>query len=221
MEKTRKSTKKAQPASGSSIKSAYMSQLLNTGTRPASVYKFCQDLGIREDEFYSYYGSFEGIEKGIWNDFIKTAVARLSADSEFAQFSAREKVLSFYFTLLEDLQANRSFVLLQLENINRMELTPSFLKDFRASFEEFIGLILAQGKQNGEVATRPLLDDRYPQLFWLHMGFILTFWRKDDSPAFEKTDAAIEKSVNLAFDLISKGAVDSALDFGKFLYQNK
>jgi hypothetical protein len=37
---------------------------------------------------------------------------------------------------------------------------------------------------------------------------------------FEKTDAAIEKSVNLAFDLIGKGILDNALDFGKFLYQN-
>jgi hypothetical protein len=43
---------------------------------------------------------------------------------------------------------------------------------------------------------------RYPQLFWLHLGFILLFWKEDNSPAFENTDAAVEKSVNLAFDLI-------------------
>jgi hypothetical protein len=53
------------------------------------------------------------------------------------------------------------------------------------------------------------------------MGFILLFWKEDDSAGFEKTDAAVEKSVNLAFDLIGKGAVDSAIDFAKFLYQNK
>ena len=77
------------------------------------------------------------------------------------------------------------------------------------------------GKGNGEIATRPVLDKRYPQLFWLHLGFILIFWKEDSSAGFEKTDAAIEKSVNLAFDLIGKGAVDTAIDFGKFLYQNK
>jgi hypothetical protein len=65
------------------------------------------------------------------------------------------------------------------------------------------------------------LDKRYPQLFWIHMGFMLIFWKDDGSPGFESTDAAIEKSVNLAFDLIGKGAVDTAIDFAKFLYQNK
>ena len=49
----------------------------------------------------------------------------------------------------------------------------------------------------------------------------MLFWKEDNSPGFEKTDAAIEKSVNLAFDLIGKGAVDSAIDFAKFMYQNK
>jgi hypothetical protein len=222
MERTRKPTKKNRPvASEAKIKAAYVTQLLTNGARPASVYKFCLDLGIREDEFYSFFGSFEGIEKSIWNGFIKVTINRLQSDESFGQFSAREKVLSLYFTLLEELRANRSFVLLQLNQVNRLELTPVFLRDFRKSYEEFVELILAQGKENGEVATRPLLDDQYPQLFWLHMGFILTFWCKDDSAGFEKTDAAIEKSVNLAFDLVGKGAVDSALDFGKFLYQNK
>jgi len=102
-----------------------------------------------------------------------------------------------------------------------MEITPGYLKGFKESFEKFFENILNQGKSKGEVATRPYLDKRYPQLFWLHLGFILIFWKEDDSAGFEKTDAAIEKSVNLAFDLIGKGAVDAAIDFGKFLYQNK
>jgi hypothetical protein len=33
------------------------------------------------------------------------------------------------------------------------------------------------------------------------------------------TDAAIEKSVNLAFKLISDNALDSMIDFGKFIFQ--
>lgn len=191
------------------------------GSRPASVYKFSLDMGIREEEFYQFFGSFDAIEKRIWKSFIEKTTARLHADDTFSRFSAREKILSFYFTLLEELRANRSFVLLQLQPVKRMESTPAFLKDFRDSFEIFISGMLLFGKQNGEIANRPFIDERYPQLFWLHMGFILLFWKNDDSAGFEKTDAAIEKSVNLAFDLIGKGAVDSAFDFGKFLFQNR
>jgi hypothetical protein len=222
MEKTRKQSKKtARQAPEVIIKAAYQNYLLIEGKRPASVYKFCQDIGISENEFYSFYGSFDSVEKNIWNNLIQKTIARLQSDDAFSEFSAREKILSLYFTLLEELRANRSFVLLQLSTVNRFESTPVFLKDFRKSFEDLMIVILERGKQSGEIAVRPLLDEKYPRLFWFHFGFILMFWKNDDSREFEKTDAAIEKSVNLAFDLISKGAVDTALDFGKFLYQNR
>jgi hypothetical protein len=36
----------------------------------------------------------------------------------------------------------------------------------------------------------------------------------------KKTDAAIEKSANLMLELMGKSALDSFIDFGKFLFQN-
>ena len=222
MESTRKQSKKAanQP-SESMIRTAYRDHLLRTGSRPASVYKFCVDIGIREEEFYDFFGSFDGIEKQIWNGFIQKTISKLRADESFGMFTAREQILSFYFALVEELRASRSYILLQLAGIRQSDIAPPFLKDFRTSFEKFIGEILSAGKEKGEISRRPWLDERYPRLFWLHMVFILRFWRDDDSAGFEKTDAAIEKSVNLAFDLIGKGAVDTAFDFGKFLLQNR
>ncbi len=222
MESTRKQPKKAdnQP-SESKIKNAYQEHLLRNGSRPASVYKFCLDIGIKEDDFYNFFGSFDGVERQIWNGFIQKTVNKLKADEGFGLFTAREQILSFYFALVEELRPNRSFVLLQVADIRQTDIAPPFLKEFRSTFEKFIGEILNAGKEKGEIANRPWLDERYPRLFWLHMVFILRFWRNDDSAGFEKTDAAIEKSVNLAFDLISKGAVDTAFDFGKFLFQNR
>ena len=38
--------------SADKIQSAYIEYLLTNGKRPVSVYKFCLDLGIKEDEFY-------------------------------------------------------------------------------------------------------------------------------------------------------------------------
>jgi hypothetical protein len=146
---------------------------------------------------------------------------RLKADESYARFSAREKILAFYYTFFEDLKSSRSFVLLQLEQHRRPELTPEFLKDFKATYEDYVEGVLTIGQGNGEVAKRPYVDKRYPQVFWVQMGFLLLFWKDDNSAAFEQTDAAIEKSVNLAFDLIGKGAIDTAFDFAKFLYQTK
>ncbi|MEJ1240041.1 TetR family transcriptional regulator C-terminal domain-containing protein [Chryseolinea sp. T2] len=219
MKTAKKTTRKAAGATDATLRTAYIEYLLTHGARPASVYKFCQDLGIAEEAFYSYAGSFDGLEQHIWTGFMDHVIGRLQGDAEFSGFSSRDKILTFYYALLEELKRNRSFVLLHAGNMQRPTLVPSYLKGFKASFERFIDNTLSLGKDRGEVATRPLIDKRYPKLFWLHMGFILTFWKNDNSADFEKTDAAVEKSVNLAFDLLGKGAVDSAIDFGKFLYQ--
>jgi AcrR family transcriptional regulator len=218
----RKSSRKAgarQP--GASLQTAYIEHVLNNGTPPVSIFKFCADQGITEDEFYTHFGSFEGLERAIWKGFIERTTSRLKADESFVTFSAREKVLAFYYTLFEEFRSSRSYILVQLSHYKKPELVPGFLKDFKSEYETFIESILAAGRTNREVARRPYLEKGYPKIFWLHMGFLLIFWKDDDSAAFEKTDAAIEKSVNLAFDLIGAGALDSAFDFAKFLYQTK
>ena len=43
----------------------------------------------------------------------------------------------------------------------------------------------------------------------------------DNSAGFEKTDMAIEKSVNTVFDVFDNTPLDSIIDLGKFLWQNK
>jgi hypothetical protein len=223
METSSKKSKKKSAANTteSRILSAYSDHLLMNGQRPSSVYKFCVDLGISEDEFYNHYGSFDAVEQAIWKSFADKAIGRLLADESFKGFSSREKILAFYYTFFEEIKSSRSYILLQLEAKHRPEFTPYFLTTFRKSFETFVESILISGKTNGEIAKRPYLDKQYPQLFWFHFGFVLHFWRNDNSAGFEKTDAAIEKSVNLAFDLIGKGAVDSVVDFAKFMYQTK
>jgi len=221
MEATKKSkAKKLDSVSAQAIQLAYREYLLTEGKQPASVFKFCKENRMTEVEFYAHFASFEAIEKAIWQGYLADTKKRLESDEAFVQFSSREKILTFYFSLAELLKTDRSFVLHQLKSVKNPASTPVFLKGFKASFEEWINGVLNEGKGTGEIAKRPYLDDRYSRLFWNHLMFILKFWAKDESPNFEKTDVAIEKSVTLAFDLIGKGVLDSALDFGKFLYQN-
>lgn len=220
MEKAKKTSKKsAQPVSAETIIAAYQEHVIMEGKQPSTVFRFCRDIGIQEADFYKIAGSFEALERLIWTGYMEKTIARLEGDSDYTNFSAREKMLAFYFTLAEELKSNRSFCVLLLNRHPKLEIVPGFLKTFKSRFETFVDSVLNDGKTKGEVAERPYLDKRYPQLFWVHLALLLMFWKGDDSAGFEKTDAFIEKSVNLAFDLIGKGAVDSAIDFGKFLYQ--
>lgn len=220
METSKKSkTKKTEGKSNPQVSQAYRDYVLTEGKRPATVFKFCKEIGIKEEEFYAQFASFDALEKSIWTAYVTHTRQRMEADEAYAGFSAREKILTFYFSLAELLKSDRSFVLHQLQSIKTPAVTPVFLKGFKASFSEWISAVLNEGKATGEIAKRPYLDERYHSLFWLHMMFILQFWAHDESVGFEKTDVAIEKSVTLAFDLIGKGVLDNALDFGKFLYQ--
>ena len=55
----------------------------------------------------------------------------------------------------------------------------------------------------------------------MQLLFLMKFWIEDRSEKFEKTDAAIEKSVNTAFDVFDNTPLDSLLDLGKFLWKEK
>lgn len=219
MEKTKKTSARASQISREAIKESYRETLLTEGKRPATVFAFCKKLKIKETEFYKHFSSFEAIEKAVWTDHLETVKAKLERDKDYAAFTSREKILTFYFSLAELLKSDRSFLIHQLQSWKNPAVLPGFLKGFQQGFTEWAKPVIESGVQAGDIAKRPYLDQQYHHLLWMHFLFILQFWTHDESPDFEKTDAAIEKSVNLAFDLIGKGILDNAIDFGKFLYQ--
>ena len=219
MATTKKTQKKVKASVGAqSIPQSYKEYVLNHGN-PSSVFIFCKEIGISENAFYEHFGSFEGVERAIWLDYFSETKAGLESDSSFEGFSSREKILAFYYGLAEVFKNDRSFVLYQLKGKGKQFRIPTFLRGFKGAFDEWIKSVIASGVTTGEIARGPQLDERYHVLFWAHLMFILQFWCNDDSANFENTDVAIEKSVNLAFDLIGKGVLENAIDFGKFLFQ--
>jgi AcrR family transcriptional regulator len=203
------------------IKQAYISHLLTTGKDPASTYVFAQELKISEDDFYTEFSSFDALNKDIWNDFLQTTIQSLHDSKEYQDYSVREKLLSFYFTMMEVLKKNRSYVLFHYQNFDRKELIPSFLKKARTTYLDYINTLVEEGLQSGEFKKRPYLSGKYAEALWLQFLFVLRFWVKDDSKNFEQTDALIEKTVKLTFELLGESPLDSFIDLAKFLYQNK
>jgi hypothetical protein len=52
---------------------------------------------------------------------------------------------------------------------------------------------------------------------YLLLRSVIDFHVKDTSARYERSDAYVEKSVNLAFDLLRTQAIDSAFDLLRFL----
>ena len=197
----------------------YMETVLEHETMPKSVFKFCKEKGIEEEEFYSFFGSFQGLREAIWERFFANTLQVMQKNKSFGDMSNEDKMLTFFFTLFEALTLNRSYVLFTLqEHQNSME-NLSQLKGLRKNIKTFASELIEERNE-----TKNLKVLRYsPQLFsegaWVQFLFLLKFWMNDSSPNFEKTDIAIEKSVTTIFQVLETTPLEKVLDFGKFLYK--
>ncbi|TPN85432.1 TetR family transcriptional regulator C-terminal domain-containing protein [Aquimarina algicola] len=199
----------------------YMDYVLDHDGFPKSVYKFCKDIKIKESDFYNFFGSLEAIDKGIWSAFYNNAIDVMSKNKEYDDFSSREKMLTFFYTFFELLTLNRSYVLFTLnrhkmpmENMKQLRGLRKHIKDFATELIE-----TDNDEKMFKVTKNPVAI--YSEGAWFQFLFLLKFWKDDESAGFEKTDVAIEKSVNTIFDVFDNTPLNNVLDFGKFLWKEK
>lgn len=200
---------------------AYMDYVLEHEKTPQSVYKFAKDHGMSEQDFYNFFGSFEALRKDIWNTFFTMTMDVAHKNEEYERFSNREKMLTFFYTFFELLTLNRSYVLYALHSQQNMMGNLDQLKGLRKHVKGFAKELIML---RNETKTNILLERSetiYSEGAWVQMLFLLKFWMDDDSAGFEKTDMAIEKSVNTIFDVFDNTPLDSVFDFGKFLWKER
>ncbi|MBP8793805.1 MAG: TetR/AcrR family transcriptional regulator [Lutibacter sp.] len=205
----------------SEILNFYITYLLEKGDKPASVYLFCKENNFEEPLFYKHFGSFEAIEKSIFQTFFKNTHEALEKNTEYLTFDARNKLLSFYFTFFENLTANRSFVLAIL-NKNKFDLKKlNVLSDLKNSFTNYITSLDIETIDFKQKNIEQIQQKGMKESAWFQLLITLKFWMDDTSASFEKTDIFIEKSINTSFDLMNTTPLKSLVDFGKFLYKEK
>ena len=202
------------------LKDAYIDYVLSHGAKPASVYLFAKEHGMTESDFYNFYGSFDGIEQSVWTELISKAIREVQSKDIWNQYSSREKSLAFFYGFIELLKSKRSFAMYSLANPAPKIGTPDVLKGLKEQFDLFTTEILNQGLESGELANRRFLSSKYKDALWIQFGVIIHFWMKDNSTSFEKTDEAIERGINLTFDLFEKSPLDSLFEYGKFMMNN-
>ncbi len=207
-------------ATTESIQAAYIDYVLTEGHEPKSVYLFAKNNEMTEEEFYRFFGSFEAVEQSVWADLAKRTITEIKNQEVWPQYSAREKALSFFYSFFELLKGSRSFAVYSLKKHQRSMGSPKVLDGLKTLVENFADDIIRQGLESNELADRKFFTNRYKDAFWMQFGFVLNFWVNDNSAGFEKTDEAIEKGVNVTFDLFQRSAVDNLLDYGKFLFKN-
>ncbi|MGB5358393.1 TetR family transcriptional regulator C-terminal domain-containing protein [Eudoraea sp.] len=212
---------KVKSPSKANIISYYMNYVLEHEAVPKSVFKFCKENKIKEEEFYKNFGSVKGIQKAIWDIFFENTMGLLSKNKEYQEFSSKDKMLTFFFTFFEMLKLNRSYVLFALNEDKNPLKSIEQLKGLRNGIRNFTKELI---EEDNSVKTSKI-SKHQPGLFsegaWVQFLFLLKFWMDDTSADFEKTDIAIEKSIKTIFDVFDNTPLDSIIDFGKFIYKEK
>ena len=204
-------------ATSALLKKSYIDYVLTHGEPPKSVYNFAKKLKITEDEFYKIYSSFSMIEKAVWEELTLSTLVEIREQEIWPRYSSREKILSFFYSYVEVLQSQRSFIIYTLKKHNKKLTTPDVLANVKPIFERFAEDTINEGLDSGELADRKFFSKHYKDALWVQFAFIIDFWTNDDSAGFEKTDEAIEKGINVTFDLFQRSPIDNLFEYGKFL----
>lgn len=203
------------------IVSLYMEEVLEKGHKPKSVYHFAKENDFTEAEFYAFFGTLEGLEKEIFRLFLVNTIDLLHRNNDYLEYDMKNKMLSFYFTFFEILTANRSYVLQALK-LDRNPLKNLVqLTTLRDSFKEYVSEILTDDYRLEQEKFQKFQEKGIQESAWLQLMLTIKFWVDDASPAFEKTDIFIEKSVNASFELMNVAPLNHLIDLGKFLFKEK
>jgi len=207
-------------ANAQQIKNGYIDYVLTHDEQPKSVYSFVKKLKISEAEFYEFYASFDSIEKTIWVELTAETIDTIQQQQIWSEYSSRDRMLSFFYSYVELLKKQRSFVIYSLKKQATRFSAPEALAGVKPIFENFAEGLISEGVESGELADRKFLTKRYKDALWIQFAFIVNFWVNDDSAGFEKTDEAIEKGINVTFDLFQRSPLDNLFEYGKFLSRN-
>ena len=114
-----------------------MEHVLEHGAQPTTVFKFCKDHKITEQEFYNFFGSFQGLRQHIWIALYDNTIATLYKEKAFESYPNKDKMLSFFYTMFGNLTANRSYVLFVVQEHKTMLKNMEQLKELRHKIKGF------------------------------------------------------------------------------------
>ena len=202
--------------------SLYGDYILSNGEKPKNIYLFAKENDFEEENFYQYFSGFEQIEKEILNHFFTKSLELCEQTENWNEMTSKEKLLNLHFTFFENLTMNRSLVLMILGETKRKEWI--ILQELRKNFLEFTKQLTFENLEILEKTKESIKnfnEKTREEALWLHLISIIEFWKKDQSPSFEKTDLYIEKTIDTGFEFINNEPLKKVMDLGKFLWKEK
>lgn len=198
---------------------AFTDYVQREGRRPRSLTEFCEVQKLAAENMRIYFSTLASLEKAVWLQWFEETLAVLANSGEYKNYSARERLLSFYYTWMDTVKPFRKYMQSAPALPELFSGVDWFLADVQRAFLKYAKELVQLAAGNEEIMKRPLVQNYYDRALWQQFLFIMNYWLKDKSEEQTKTDEAIERSVNLFFELAGRNQMDSIIDFGKFLFK--
>lgn len=154
-----------------------------------------------------------------WSTLFESTIDTLEQDVNYLQYSAREKMLAFAFTMLQNMNEDCIYFTAQIQQQRFPFLPNQQLKELKTLFLDYSDALIFEGTNSGEIQARPLIANYYQQLLWNAIVSILYFWSNDTSEQKENTDVMVEKTIHFTFDLLAPNPVDSGIDLVQHFFK--
>lgn len=199
----------------------YMDFVLTNENPPKSIYQFCKTIEIEESEFYKNFNSFEILEEEIYSEFHHITINLLKNDEAYQTLDNKNKLITYYYTIFEMFNANRSYVIwsLKMDKIDLKKLKT--LKSLKQHFTKYINDLGIEKIDLKKEQLNKFQEKSFNEVMWLQFMSTLKFWIDDTSIGFEKTELLIEKSLTVGFNVIENNTLKDIIDLGKFFYKEK
>lgn len=214
--------KKEIPITEEKIFELYTDYILSHGEQPKSIYQFAKENKFEEQKFYDFFTSFDQLEKQILVKLFSKSLELVSEVNNGDGMTSKEKLLNVYYIFFENLTMNRSLVMMILGN-HKLPLSKNLLS-LKKIHQEYIKTldfssweVLENAKENIKNTHEQIREN----VLWLHLVSAIEFWKNDSSPAFEKTDIFIEKTIDTGFEFMDNEPLRKVFDLGKFLWKEK
>lgn len=179
---------------------------------PITVHQLAQRAGITEEEFYKHFSQVSAVPQRIYDKLGQTLQAKLEGSETYLNYSAREKILAYFFTLFELALAQRSF-------IQKTHCQHGVWQAYEQRFATLMNEVVQEGIASGELRDRLSLSQYYPKLLWPLHQQLVHFWLHDTSPEFADTEKAVEVYCKLPLELMGYNLIDTVAERLKFEWE--
>ncbi len=189
------------------------------GFKAATMREIAKRAQVGDATIYNYFPSKEKLLYGYCEYVQQQVMLELKEISDFHEYSLHEQLQQLVETELRVWLPAREFLQQVFELTFAMPVAGyNHLEETRRLFTDMVVDMLDAAIEAGEIPDQPYRE-LLPRLFWDYMNGILGYWLRDTSEGFANTSQVVDRSMELAANILQQGMVGKLLDLASFLFR--